>query len=199
MRIPLNVTSALVIGLLFGASVTSLAQSQTCVDNAVIACFDGCNGSMNFSECIIGCATGANASLANCRDQCFDDLTCLSKCEQSVRAIANCAFVSGDLKAQCGAIVLNRATGFWQQTVRVTNASTADSMNSVAFVLDSLASGWSLLNGDGVTVDLPPTGSPFKNLGTLAPGASTTVTLQFKRTGTATFGYITRVVTGMTR
>jgi hypothetical protein len=199
MRIPLNVTSALVFGLLLGASVTSHAQSQTCVDNAVVTCFDGCLDPLNFQECLVGCAAGGYSGVAFCRDECFNNPVCESNCVKTVRAIANCSFVSGDLKAVCGAIVLNRATGFWQQTVRVTNANTSDAMNNVAFVVDSLASGWSLLNGDGVTAELPPAGSPFKNLGTLAPGASTTVTLQFKRTGTLTFGYITRVVTGTTR
>jgi hypothetical protein len=201
MRIPLNFTSALVFGglLLLGASTTSLAQTQTCIDNAVIACFDGCNDPLNFQECLVGCAIGASSSLQYCSEQCFNNPTCLSNCEKSVRSIANCAYVSGDLTALCGTVVLNRATGFWQQTVRVTNTNTSVAMNNVAFVLDSLASGWTLLNGDGVTADMPPAGNSYKNLGSLAPGASVTVTLQFKRTGTLTFGYITRVLTGLHR
>jgi len=41
------------------AAITTI--SQTYIDNAVIACFDGCNDPNSFQECYIGCATGASA------------------------------------------------------------------------------------------------------------------------------------------
>lgn len=190
-----TVTTYVMVGLLLGAAGMLRAQSQTCIDNAVIACFDGCNDPNNFQECIIGCATGANGNPQNCRDQCYEDPLCMDKCMNSIRAISTCEFAQGNLKAQCGTPVLNRATGFWQQTVKVTNTTTDVTMYKTGFVLDSLAAGWKLLNGDGVTADLLPASSPYKNLGDLAPGASATFVLQFSRTGTLALGYINRVVT----
>ena len=185
----------LTVGLLLIGASALQAQSQTCIDNAVIACFDGCNDPNNFQECIIGCATGANGNPQNCRDQCYDDPICMEKCMRSIRAISTCEFAQGNLKAACGTPVLNRATGFWQQTVKVTNVTPSTTMRNTGYVLDSLAAGWKLLNGDGVTADLLPAASPYKNLGELAPGASATFVLQFSRTGTLALGYINRVVT----
>ncbi|MBL8214525.1 MAG: hypothetical protein JNK87_27630 [Bryobacterales bacterium] len=78
--------------------------------------------------------------------------------------------------------------------MRATNTS-QEPIGDIAFVVDSLAAGWSLLNGDGVTEDYAPAGMPYKNVPTLAAGQSSTFTLQFKRTGTLPFGYVTRVIT----
>jgi hypothetical protein len=118
---------------------------------------------------------------------------------RTVEAIANCAYVTGEITVNRGTIVLNRVTGVWQQTVRVTNTSSTDTLVNIGYVLDSLASGWTLVNGDGVTSQLAPLGSPYKNVASLGPGQSTTITLQFNRTGTLSFGYITRVLTGVSR
>ena len=191
--------SLLAMTLLLGSVLPVAAQYQTCIDNAVIACFDGCNDPNNFQECIIGCATGANNNMQNCYDQCYNDPLCLEKCKGSVRAISTCAFVTGMITSTSGAPVLNRSTGYWQQTVRITNTTQSDTWHDVALVLDSLTPGWKLQNGDGVTNELPPTGSPYKTIGKLLPGQSTTVTLQFTRITQLQFGYITRVVVSQSR
>jgi len=183
-----------VLGFLVAGTLTSSAQSQSCIDNAVISCFDGCTNPLAFQECIIGCAAGGHMSVSICKQTCFGEETCEGKCLQSVRAISTCAYVSGQITATCGAIVLNRATGVWQMTVRITNKS-GSTIDNAAYVLDSLAPGWKLTNGDGVTADLLPAGSPYKNIVSLAPEASTSLTLTFSRTGTVPFGHITRVVT----
>jgi hypothetical protein len=201
--------------LLLGAFAVALpGQSTSCKQNAVNQCTATC---ADIGECIFGCEVGSISSADTCSARCSTlGSLCLDSCLRVTNQIANCAYVTGEITVNCGTLVYNRATQVWQQTVRITNTSTADTMDFVGFVLDSLVAGWTLTNGDGVTAVLAPAGSPYKNLGSpvisnspstgpggdaasLAPGASTTVTLTFTRTGTPSFGYIPRVVTSQAR
>lgn len=94
-------------------------------------------------------------------------------------------------------VTFNRATGKWNQNVTVTN--TGGALSSAAFVLDNLASGWTLSNGDGVTTATPPVGSAYKVVGAIGAGASATFQVQFTRVGTTTFGYTSRILEGSPR
>ena len=208
-----TINKVLVFSLLLGAlAVTLPGQSVSCQQNAVNQCNATCS---DIGECIFGCEVGALNS-RSCSDRCSTlGSLCLDSCLRVVNQIANCAYVSGEITVNCGTLVLNRATQTWQQTVRITNTSAGDTMNFVGFVLDSLVAGWTLTNGNGTTSELVPAGSPYINLGppisnppstlpggtaaSLAPGASTTITLTFTRTGTPAFGYIPRVVTSASR
>lgn len=92
---------------------------------------------------------------------------------------------------------LNRATGKWTQAVTITNNGAA--ATSVAFVLDNLAAGWALANGDGFTSATTPTGSGYKIVGSVGAGASSSFQLQFNRVGTPAFTYTPRVLDGTPR
>lgn len=191
--------SCLLVFALLAASVTSRAQvSVACKNAAVDTCFRSCDVIL-FDQCVTGCISGYEDSPLKCKEECAGLPFCEGKCFEVLRTIANCSYVTGDLTATCGAIVLNRSTGQWQQTVQIRNTTSTSRLENVGFVLDSLAPGWTLSNGNGVTSDLTPTGNPYKNVGTIEPGATARVTLQFARTGTLPFGYIIRVVTGNLR
>lgn len=193
-----SVKKVLVFGLLLGAFVTTLqAQSTACKNNAVNQCASQCGV---VGECIFGCQIGGVNNADVCNESCTGlGAACLNSCFKVVNQIATCAYVTGDITVNWGALVYNRATQVWEQTVRITNTNTTATMYNVAYVLDSLVSGWTLTNGNGVTSQLAPSGSPFKNCGSLAPGATTIVTLTFSRTGTPSFGYLPRVVTSSAR
>ncbi len=69
----------------------------------------------------------------------------------------------------------------WQQTVQIANRS-CDRVENLALGLDSLASGWTLTNGN--------TGAfPNKGFGALDSLGKVTVTLQFDRVGTPALTY----------
>ena len=91
----------------------------------------------------------------------------------------------------------NRGTGKWTQAVTVTNNDAA--ATQVAFVLDNLAAGWTLTNGDGVTSATTPAGSAYKVLGSIGAGASSSFQLQFNRVGTPAFTYTPRLLDGTPR
>jgi hypothetical protein len=136
----------------------------------------------------------------------------MDSCIATVRQISNCSYVTGDITVNCGTLVYNRATSQWTQTVRVTNTNSTAPMYDAVFILDSLISGWTLTNGDGVTSSFPPAGSPYKLACTvqpnpnggdpacqLAPNTSMNLTLVFTRNGTPAFGYMPRVITSSVR
>lgn len=187
---PWLAAGGLLLALLFGPAAPARAQNQTCIDNAVIACFDGCSDPTTFQECIIGCATGANLDPQNCADQCFNDPVCLERCTFSITTAQACLGATQQVAIVQGAIALNRRTGVWQQTVRLTNETLLETMDNLVLVAQSLAPGWTLANADGTTQLLPPVGSPYRNVvGPLRPGQSVTVVLQFTRAGTPAFAY----------
>jgi hypothetical protein len=168
--------------------------SQSCIDNAVIRCFDGCNDPFNFQECIIGCATGANNNPQNCDDQCFGDPVCLGKCQQSIRDIRSCVPLPRDkVTVTAGVPVYNRGTRAWQQVVRLTNTTLAEAIGNLAVVLEGPPNGWNLANATGSTGVLG-SGGPYVNLaGRLEPGASVQLVLVYGRAGTLPYGLVPRV------
>ncbi|MBM3786545.1 MAG: Ig-like domain repeat protein [Acidobacteria bacterium] len=105
--------------------------------------------------------------------------------------------VTGQLTIVRGALVLNRATGRFQQVVNVTNNGGA--LSAAAYVLDSLAPGVSLVNPSGTTSAAAPAGSPYRELGALAAGGSVSTTLEFTRTGPVAVTYSPRVLGGGAR
>ena len=88
----------------------------------------------------------------------------------------------------------NRGTGKWTQNVTVTNSGPA--VTGLAFVLDSLAAGWTLANADGVTAVTSPAGSSYKIVGSVGAGASATFQLQYTRVGTPALTYTPRLLDG---
>ena len=107
------------------------------------------------------------------------------------------ADVTGQFSVSNNVPSFNRATGKWTQAVTVTNNGAA--ATSVAFVLDNLAAGWTLTNGDGFTIATTPAGSGYKVVGAVGAGASASFQLQFSRVGTPAFSYTPRVLDGTPR
>jgi Domain of unknown function DUF11 len=89
-------------------------------------------------------------------------------------------------------VTYSRVTHLYSQTVKVTNNGAA--LPVAAYVLDNLSSGMTLLSPDGYTSAAPPTGSPYKEVGPIAAGATVTFTIQFTVTGTPPLTYTARVL-----
>jgi hypothetical protein len=93
-----------------------------------------------------------------------------------------------------GGFVRDRRTGTYSQQITVTNG-TAVPMSTISVALDTLSGNATLTNANGSTVNNLPAGSPYVSIpGTLAPGASATVTLQFANPTNAGITYATRVL-----
>jgi hypothetical protein len=90
------------------------------------------------------------------------------------------------------AVLYNRQTGIYTQTVKLTNNGPA--LSSAAYVLDSLQPGVTLLNAAGITSAAIPAGSPYLEIGPIGAGATGTVTVQLTRTGTPATTYTARVL-----
>jgi pimeloyl-ACP methyl ester carboxylesterase len=95
---------------------------------------------------------------------------------------------------------LNRNTGFYVQTVTITNALQIPATGPLYFVLNSLTTGVTLSNpGYGLTKTISPVGSPYLKLQlseglTLQPGASVSMTLQFLNPSRARISYSPAIV-----
>jgi cysteine-rich repeat protein len=79
---------------------------------------------------------------------------------------------------------LNRVTGRYVQSVRITNVSGASLDGPFALVIDNLPAGMTLFNQDGTTSCALPAGSPFVEVlagidGILVPGESAVFLLEF--------------------
>jgi len=92
--------------------------------------------------------------------------------------------VSSQFSIQQSGYRLDRTTGFFVQTVTVTNSSNVPLPASVFLILSGLTPGVTLVNRSGTTQTISPS-SPYMSLPassdgrTLAPGQTTTFTLQF--------------------
>lgn len=98
-----------------------------------------------------------------------------------------------------GGFVYDRKAGRFTQQLTLKNSSTSAVAGPIHLILDSLSASATLTNATGVNAVASPTGRPYitvLNSGSLAPGASTTVTLQFTSTGNAAISYFSRVVAG---
>jgi len=105
--------------------------------------------------------------------------------------------VSGQVTVTRGPLLINRASGSYQQVLTLTNTGGTTITGPISVIIGSLANA-TLSNATGVTSSLVPTGRPYINPATvsLAPAASTTVTLLFHYTGPGSISYATTVVAG---
>ena len=109
--------------------------------------------------------------------------------------------VSGIVTVTRGVFVYDRPSGTYSQTVTLTNTSNAAISGPISLILSNLTNG-TLQNATGITSAVLPAGRPYINLpaGNLAasgaPGASTTLTLRFVKTGSGAISYATQVVAG---
>jgi predicted extracellular nuclease len=94
--------------------------------------------------------------------------------------------VTGSVKIAQSGLSMNRATSKYTGTVTFTNTSNAALTGPLQFVLNGLSAGVTLDNASG-TKD----GAPYVTVasGSLAPGASVTVTTSFSNPGKATITY----------
>jgi hypothetical protein len=106
--------------------------------------------------------------------------------------------VSGQVSVTRGGFLKNRATGRFVQTISLKNASGANIIGPTSLVLDALSGNAALFNKSGSTTVTTPSGSPYINAtaGSLAAGASVTITLEFTDPTNAAISYSTRVLAG---
>ncbi len=99
-----------------------------------------------------------------------------------------------------GVYVVNQRAHTITQTVTITNRGTSAIAGPVQLVLDNLSATASLTNKTGVTANNTPNGSPYitASTGSIAPGASVTVSLQFAMPTTGGVNYFARTVNGTT-
>ncbi|HET9762691.1 MAG TPA: hypothetical protein VFR50_04210, partial [Casimicrobiaceae bacterium] len=91
----------------------------------------------------------------------------------------------------------NFASQRFVQTVTFKNISATTVATPISLVLDSLSSNATLYSPTGATACATPAGSPFINwLGSLAPGASASIVLQFVDPSRTGITYTTRVLAG---
>ena len=162
--------------------ICSNVIKNTCVRACTANCAD-------VGECIFGCEIGGINNSDTCSSSCSGlGAACLDSCLQTVECInIGCGDVTHALKINRGTVVYNRSLDLWQQNVVLTNTS-CRTMGNLLYRLDALAPGWTLKNGDGVT----GLGVAYKKLISLNSLASTTLTLQFSRAGTAPLTYVPR-------
>ncbi|EDY18038.1 phosphoesterase [Chthoniobacter flavus Ellin428] len=99
-----------------------------------------------------------------------------------------------------GPFAVNQRARIITQAVTITNRGSVPMQGPVQLVLDNLSAGTALNNKTGVTVNNAPNGSPYITAatGSIAPGASVTVSLQFAMPSSGGVNYYARTVTGTT-
>jgi hypothetical protein len=100
--------------------------------------------------------------------------------------------VTAQVSAVRSAVTLNRSTGLYSQTVKLTNNGAA--LSAAAYVLDSLPPGVTMLSPAGYSSAALPAGSPYEEAGPVAAHGTVTLTIQFARTGTQAVTYTPRVL-----
>ncbi len=162
--------------------ICSNGVKNTCVSSCTAGCAD-------IGQCIFGCEIGGIDSVDTCTSSCTGlGAACLNSCLQTVECInIGCNDVTPAFKINRGTVVYNRSLGLWQQNVVLTNTSCRN-LGNLVYRLDSLATGWTLTNADGVT----SLGVAYKTLPFLSSLASATLTLQLSRAGTAPLTYVPR-------
>ncbi len=93
---------------------------------------------------------------------------------------------------------LNRRTNTIVQTITVTNHSASTLAGPIYYVLDSLSTNTSLVNGKGVSVNTTGPSSPYIIVSStdLAPGASVSIALQFANPASGGITYTARALNG---
>lgn len=97
---------------------------------------------------------------------------------------------------------VDRTTGYFVQTVQITNGQTVPVIGPMYFAVTGLPGGVTLANS-GSTKNIPPVGSPYVTLSTpdgitLQPGASLNLTLQFLDPSRARINYTPKVFRTLT-
>ena len=105
---------------------------------------------------------------------------------------------TGSVQISQSGFQLNRTTGFYVQTVSLTNAGSAPTVGPLYYVVSGLPAGVTLTSGGGLTRTVPPVGSAFVKLPladglTLQPGATLSLTLQFLNPTRARISYTPEV------
>jgi hypothetical protein len=95
-----------------------------------------------------------------------------------------------------GGIVRDRRTGKYVQQVTLVNENVGTLTGPFHLVLDGLSAGATLSNSQGATAVYAPSNSPYATVfaGSLASGATATVTLQFDNPTGAAINYVARVL-----
>ena len=107
--------------------------------------------------------------------------------------------LDGPFQIARGGFVRDRRTQHYLQQIAITNTGATAQAGPIYLVLDSLSANASLVNASGVTNN-PPAGSIYVVMpgtaGGLAPGATTTIALEFTDPANAAITYVTRVLHG---
>lgn len=105
--------------------------------------------------------------------------------------------VTTQVQVTRGGFRRNATTGRYTQTVTLKNIGASAIPGPISLVLNSLSSNTGLYNKTGTTSATNPTGSPYKDTtGSLAPGVSVSLTLEFTNPTNAAITYTTRVLAG---
>jgi hypothetical protein len=109
--------------------------------------------------------------------------------------------VSAMVSITRGGLRFNNSTQQFVQTLTLVNSSSSSITGPVSVVLDRLSSSAALAGSSGVTTCQAPSGSPYMNVdagadGTLSPGETLTVNLQFNDPSLGAISYATRLLAG---
>ncbi len=106
-------------------------------------------------------------------------------------------FATDSINLTRGGLVFQRATQRFVQTLTLKNTALVASTAPLYLILDGLSTNATLFGAAGATANTAPLGSPYLAVplpgGTLAPGASVNLTLQFTNPTRAAITYVTRV------
>ena len=111
---------------------------------------------------------------------------------------ASFADVFTSLQISRSGYVLDRRLNRMVQTVTVKNIGSVPVAGPISLALDGLSAGTSLANATGTTANNAPSGSPYLTVtsGSLAPGASASVALQFVKPASGGINYVARTIAG---
>lgn len=166
--------------------VTSSAAGTTYVSNNPAVVTVSANGLVTLVAPGLAVVTGTNGGLS----------------DYAVFVVENAASplppqnLTSQFTVQEGGYRLDRVSGFFVQAVTITNTSNLPVPGSVYLILSGLTHGVTLVNQSGLTQNVLP-GSSYLTLPlspdgrTVAPGQSSTFTLQFLNPNRVAIGYVT--------
>ena len=102
----------------------------------------------------------------------------------------------GNLAVAAGGFLRDRRTGYYTQQVRLTNNNAAPLSGPFYLVVDALSANATVVGSSGLTSAYAPLNRPYVLVpgGTVAPGATLTVTLQFANPSNGAITYTARVL-----